>query len=103
LTVVDVVVSPVSLALLHADVCVSTVVVVHGVPCALSFGAAGSVVTEHVFTLSATAVPDGSATARAATVAPTSTFKRRRIKNAPFRVRPSPLGAPIRATAECST
>lgn len=74
LTVVDVVVDPVSLLLLHDDVWVCVVVVVHGVPCALLFGDVDVVVVEHVFVLSALAGPTipraaEPASARAATSA----------------------------------
>jgi hypothetical protein len=64
-----VVVEPVSLLLLHDDVCVCVVVVVNGVPCPLSFGLVAVVIDEHVLTLSATPGAAGMSTA-AATKAP---------------------------------
>jgi hypothetical protein len=70
LVVVVVVVSPVSLLLLHDDVCVSVVVLTNGVPCPLSFGEVSVVVSEHVFTLSAEAAAGVSATAAATSTAP---------------------------------
>jgi hypothetical protein len=66
LTVVLVVVEPVSLLLLQDDVCVCVVVVVHGLPCALLFGLVAVVPELHVFVLSPKA-GTGAATSPATT------------------------------------
>jgi hypothetical protein len=68
--VVVVVVEPVSLLLVQADVCVCVVVVVNGVLFALSFGAVWVVLVEHVFVLFPRAAVGVSARAPAMITAP---------------------------------
>jgi hypothetical protein len=67
---VEVVVCPVSLLLLHADVCGVVVVVMNGVPCALSFGELSAVVVPQSLTLSAVAAVGVSASATTTSAAP---------------------------------